>query len=103
MPAYRVVQWEQPPALVETTVPEPTRGEVLVRVAGNGLCHSDAMMTTMPGALGEALGWQVPFTLGHEVAGHVAALGDGVQGFAVGDAVALVSPSSCGACALCLA
>jgi propanol-preferring alcohol dehydrogenase len=103
MPAYRIVTWEQPPQLVEAPVPEPGPGEVLVRVAGNGLCHSDATMAQMPGSVGEALGWRVPFTLGHEIAGHVAALGEGADGLAVGDAVALVSPSSCGECDLCLA
>jgi propanol-preferring alcohol dehydrogenase len=103
MSAYRIVAWEQPPQLVEVPVPEPAPGEVLVEVAGNGLCHSDATMALMPGALGEALGWNVPFTLGHEVGGHVADLGAGVEGVAVGDPVALVSPSSCGVCDLCRA
>ena len=48
-------------------------------VAGNGLCHSDAMMSQMPGAIGESIGWKVPFTLGHEIGGRVASLGAGVQ------------------------
>jgi propanol-preferring alcohol dehydrogenase len=103
MSAYRIVAWEQPPQLVEVPVPEPAPGEVLVEVAGNGLCHSDATMALMPGALAEALGWNVPFTLGHEVGGHIADLGAGVTAVSVGDPVALVSPSSCGTCDLCLA
>ena len=37
MPAYRIVDWEQPPRLVEAPVPEPAAGEVLVAVAANGL------------------------------------------------------------------
>jgi propanol-preferring alcohol dehydrogenase len=102
MQAYRIVEWEHPPELVEAPVPEPGPGEVLVAVAGNGLCHSDAMMSQMPGAIGEAIGWSVPFTLGHEVGGRVAALGAGVAGFAEGDPVAVISPSSCGHCAWCL-
>ncbi len=103
MPAYRLLEWERPPALTDAPVPAPGPGEVRVRVAANGLCHSDIAMAQMPGAVGDELGWRVPFTLGHEVAGHVDALGDGVEGFAVGDAVALLSPSSCGTCALCRA
>src|ERR1019366_6152370 len=75
MQAYRIVEWEHAPELVEAPVPEPGPGQVLVAVAGNGLCHSDAMMSQMPGALGEAIGWSVPFTLGHEVGGRVASLG----------------------------
>lgn len=82
-------------------MPDPADGEILVEVAGNGLCHSDATMAKMPATLGTALGWRVPFTLGHETAGHVAALGAGVDSLAVGEAVALVSPSSCGECELC--
>jgi len=103
MPAFRLLQWERAPQLVEAPVPQPGPGEVLVEVAGNGLCHSDATMRQMPAALGEALGWNMPFTLGHEVGGWIAALGDGVAGVQVRDAVALVSPSSCGECELCRA
>ena len=101
MTAYRVVEWEHPPELVETAVPAPGPGQVLVAVAGNGLCHSDTMMSQIPGAIGEAIGWQVPFTLGHEVGGRVAALGAGVEGLSEGDPVAVVSPSSCGRCGWC--
>lgn len=101
MRAYRLVAWEQPPRVVEVPVPEPGPGELLVRVAGNGLCHSDIGMRAIPGAVAEAIGWSVPFTLGHEVGGRVAACGDGVPGVREGDAVALVSPSSCGRCWWC--
>ncbi|HEY4928142.1 MAG TPA: alcohol dehydrogenase catalytic domain-containing protein [Acidimicrobiales bacterium] len=102
MKAYRIVEWEHAPELVEAPVPEPGPGQVVVAVAGNGLCHSDAMMSRMPGALGEAIGWQVPFTLGHEIGGRVASLGTGVTGFAEGDPVAVISPSSCGHCTWCV-
>ena len=101
MPAYRIVEWEQPPRLVEAPVPEPGPGEVLVAVAANGLCHSDLEMAKIPAEIGDLLGWRVPFTLGHEIAGHVAGLGAGVTGLAEGDAVALVSPASCGECPAC--
>ena len=103
MAAYRVVAWEHPPETVEVPVPAVGPGQVLVEVAGCGLCHSDLTMTQMPGEVGEALGWRVPFTLGHETAGRVAEVGAGVRAVAVGDAVALTSPSSCGSCAHCLA
>ena len=99
--AYRVLDWGRAPELVEVAVPEPGPGEVLVRVAGNGLCHSDSLMSQLPRELGELLDWRVPFTLGHEVGGWVAALGEGADGLTVGDAVALVSPSSCGTCRDC--
>ena len=102
MPAYRLLDWETPPQLVEVGVPVPGPGQLLMRVAGNGLCHSDQTMPQIPGSIGELLGWRMPFTLGHEIAGWVDELGDGVTGVGEGDAVALVSPSSCGECRACL-
>jgi propanol-preferring alcohol dehydrogenase len=102
MQAYRLVAWASPPELVDVPVPRPGPGQVLVRVAGNGLCHSDFTMGELPAEIGEALGWSMPFTLGHEVGGWVAELGAGVDGPAVGQAVALRSPSSCGACWYCI-
>jgi len=101
MPAYRIVEWATAARLADAPVPHPGPGQVRVQVAGNGLCHSDFTMTAIPAEIGEMIGWQVPFTLGHEIGGWVEALGDGVTGWAVGDAVALVSPSSCGRCAWC--
>lgn len=102
MLAYRVVEWQRPPRLVEVDIPAPEPGQVLVRVAGNGLCHSDVTMTQIPAAVGEMLGWQVPFTLGHEVAGWVHDVGAGVEGFDAGEPVALASPASCGRCPFCI-
>ncbi len=104
MPAYRIMEWNEPPRMVEVPVPRPGAGQVLVKVAGNGLCHSDLAMSHIPAKVGRALGWEVPFTLGHEVAGWVEDVGDGIEGVdgvALGTAVALVSPSSCGACESC--
>jgi alcohol dehydrogenase, propanol-preferring len=102
MQAYRIVEWGKPPQFVETAVPEPGPGQVLVKVAGNGLCHSDATMSQIPREMGEAIGWQVPFTLGHEIGGWVDEVGEGVSGLATGDAVALVSPESDGTCSFCI-
>jgi len=101
MQAYRLVAWGEPPELVEVPVPRPGPGQLVVQVAGNGLCHSDFTMGELPGEIGEALGWSMPFTLGHEIGGRVAALGPGVEGLAEGDPVALRSPASCGSCWYC--
>lgn len=102
MSAYQLTQWGKAPEIVEVPVPEPGPGEVVVRVAGCGLCHSDLGMMQTPREVGESLGWQMPFTLGHETAGWVAALGPGATGFREGDPVALVTPSSCGHCWYCI-
>ena len=74
MKAIRLTAWERPAQLVDVPCPEPGPGEVLVRVAGAGLCHSDLhLMHWRAGTLP----YELPFTLGHEVAGTVAALGRG--------------------------
>ena len=102
MPAFRLLGWQQPPELVEVAVPEPGPGQVRVRVAGCGLCHSDLAMAEMPGEIGRALGWHVPFTLGHETAGWIDAVGPGTDGaWSQGAGVALASPTSCGRCRWC--
>ena len=106
MRAYRMTGWEQPPELVEVRVPDPGPGQVVVRVAACGLCHSDLAMMAMPGAFGEDLGWAMPFTLGHETSGWIHAVGSGVDassGFTEGTAVAVASPASCGICRFCVA
>jgi propanol-preferring alcohol dehydrogenase len=102
MKAFRLTEWAQPPRLVEMDVPTPGHGQILIKVAGAGLCHSDIGMMSMPEAMGKMAGWNMPFTLGHEVGGWVAALGLGVGGLSVGDPVVLVSAHSCGHCHYCM-
>lgn len=102
MQAYRMLEWQQPPQMVEIDVPAAGPGQILVEVAGNGLCHSDLTMMSMPSEVGAMVDWHMPFTLGHEIGGRIAAIGPEVAGFEVGESVALVSPSSCGVCNLCV-
>jgi propanol-preferring alcohol dehydrogenase len=85
--------------LREVPQPEPGPGEVLIRVAAAGVCHSDLHIIDAP----DALGMPVPLTLGHEVAGHVEALGAGVSGFEHGEPVAVYGIVGCGACHACFA
>lgn len=101
MAAYRITTWLEPASLEEVAVPEPGPGQVRVRVAGCGLCHSDLAMGLIPAELGAALGWTVPFTLGHETAGWIDAIGPGVSGLVEGAPVAVASPASCGTCRWC--
>lgn len=98
MRAYRLTDWQQP-AFREIPDPEPGPGQVLVKVAGVGLCHSDVLFLEAAAGL---LPYEVPFTLGHEISGHVAALGEGVDGPAVGTAVAVACMSPCWQCRWCL-
>jgi propanol-preferring alcohol dehydrogenase len=102
MRAYRMTGWTATPSAVEVPVPRPGPGQVLVRVAGCGLCRSDLTMSRMPQVAGERLGWAMPYTLGHETAGWIAALGAGVAGHTEGDPVALAAAGSCGTCWHCV-
>jgi aryl-alcohol dehydrogenase len=74
---------------------EPAAGEVLIRVAGTGICHSDGL------ALHGDLPFPLPGILGHEGAGLVAAVGGGVTCVREGDHVVIGWPS-CGECLNCL-
>ena len=101
MRAFRMIEWQEPPQLVEMDVPEPGPGEIRIKVAGNGLCQSDLHMPHIPAVMEELMGWQMPFTLGHEVGGWIDKCGRGVTGYDEGQAVAIVSTRSCGACLEC--
>jgi L-iditol 2-dehydrogenase len=81
-----------------TDLPDPTpgRGEVLVSVAACGICGSD--VHGYDGSSGRRI---PPIVMGHEAAGTIAALGDGVSGFAEGDRVTFDSTIFCGDCDKC--
>jgi S-(hydroxymethyl)glutathione dehydrogenase / alcohol dehydrogenase len=82
---------------VERVLLEPPRaGEVLVRVAAAGVCHSDIHL--VDGLLGPGR-W--PMVLGHEGAGVVEAIGEGVVGLEPGDHVVFCMVASCGVCDAC--
>jgi Zn-dependent alcohol dehydrogenase len=87
---------DQPLALEEITIHPPRAGEVLVRVASCGVCHSD--LSVIDGSFPAPL----PVVLGHEATGVVEGVGDGVRSVAPGDHVVLTPLPSCGACYFCL-
>ena len=76
------------------TIPDlrPRAGEALVRVRAAGICHSDAHYRAGSSPTGP-----LPLTLGHEVAGEIEELGEGVSGLAAGDRVCLHYMVTCGA------
>jgi propanol-preferring alcohol dehydrogenase len=71
---------------------------VLLEVRAAGLCHSDLHL--MEWAAG-TLPYELPFTLGHEVAGVVAAVGPGTEGVDIGESVLVYGPWGCGTCPRC--
>lgn len=87
-------------ALESIDLPTPAAGpgEILVRVRAAGICHSDAHYRA-----GRSASLRAPLTLGHEVAGEVAAVGAGVTAHALGDRVCLHYLVTCGHCDHCRA
>ena len=79
---------------------EPGPGQVRVRIAAGGICGSD-LHYVQHGGFG-AIRVKHPMVLGHEVAGVVDALGAGVAGLAIGQAVAVNPSLPCGRCHYCL-
>ncbi|RBY92023.1 S-(hydroxymethyl)mycothiol dehydrogenase [Blastococcus sp. TBT05-19] len=85
------------PVSVETiVVPDPGPGEAVVDVQACGVCHTD--LHYREGGIND----DFPFLLGHEAAGRVSAVGEGVTNVAVGDYVVLNWRAVCGQCRACL-
>ncbi|WP_405372927.1 MULTISPECIES: NAD(P)-dependent alcohol dehydrogenase [unclassified Microbacterium] len=89
------------PEVVEIEKPTPGPGQVLLRVTAAGVCHSDEYVMGLSADEYAAAGYPLPLTLGHEGAGVVAELGEGVEHVNVGDAVAVYGPWGCGRCHNC--
>lgn len=92
------VAWEagKPLSIEEVDLMPPQKGEVLVRIIATGVCHTDAY--TLSGADPEGF---FPAILGHEGAGIVEAVGEGVTTVAVGDYVIPLYTPECGECKFC--
>ena len=88
-----------PLVLSEVPVPEPKRGEVLVRIRASGVCHTDLHAADGDWPVKPAL----PFIPGHEGAGVVVAVGEGVTNVKVRDRVGIPwLHDACGVCTFCL-
>ena len=85
----------RPLRIEELDLEPPGAGEILVRIKAAGLCHSD--LSVINGDRPRPM----PMALGHEAAGVVEQLGDGVHDLAVGEHVVLVFVPSCGHCLPC--
>jgi S-(hydroxymethyl)mycothiol dehydrogenase len=82
-------------SLTDVVIPDPGPGEAVVAVAACGVCHTD--LHYREGAITD----DFPFLLGHEAAGTVEAVGDGVIGIAPGDYVVIAWRAPCGTCRSC--
>lgn len=99
MKAVRLPDWKSDPVLADVEVPTAGPGQVVIKIAGAGLCHSDLHL--LHDFEAGMFPWQVPFTLGHENSGWVHELGAGVPDLAVGEPVAVYGPWGCGQCPAC--
>ncbi len=93
-------EWQQFPVLADVAKPTPGPGEVLLKVAGAGACHSDVSIfqdftAEVPGNIKKG------FVLGHESSGWVEEVGPGVSGIGIGDAYLVYGPVGCGHCKAC--
>lgn len=86
----------EPIRIEEIELEPPREGELLVRIAGGGLCHSD--LSIVNGARARPM----PLVLGHEGSGEVLEVGAGVRDMAPGDPVVFQFSASCGLCGNCL-
>jgi S-(hydroxymethyl)glutathione dehydrogenase/alcohol dehydrogenase len=89
-------EWNKPVVVEQIEVESPRRGEVMVQIKACGVCHSDLSGTngTIP--------LPPPTVLGHEAAGIVAEVGEGVTDIAVGDTVVVSWVPMCGKCPYCV-
>jgi len=87
----------EPLRIEEVATPRPGPGQVLVKVAAAGVCHSDLHQRD-----GTVPPHRLPLIMGHENAGWVAGLGQGAEGVAEGDPVVVYGGWGCGQCRFCL-
>ncbi len=81
----------------EVSVDDPGAGEVRVKLVASGVCHTDLTVKALGGN-----GMRFPIVLGHEGAGHVESVGEGVEDLKPGDPVVIAYRAPCGRCPACL-
>ena len=96
MVSWQMVKPNQPLERVEAPLPEPGAGEVLLKVSGCGVCHTDLGFFYD----GVPIKSELPLTLGHEISGIVEAAGPGAEEWS-GCAAVVPAVMPCGDCAVC--
>lgn len=100
MKALRHTAWKTLPEFQDVETPTPKEGEVLIKMCGAGVCHSDLhIIHHFDDEVGGVA--PPPYTLGHENAGYIEQLGSGVKGFELGQAVVVHPSAGCGLCSYC--
>ncbi len=101
MRALQLKRFQSAPELLDLPDPEPGPGQVVIKVGGAGLCHSD--LHVMHEFQEGMAPWGPPFVMGHENAGWVHSIGPGVRGVEEGLPVAVYGLYGCGRCKPCAA
>jgi D-arabinose 1-dehydrogenase-like Zn-dependent alcohol dehydrogenase len=108
MRAMQIVEFAKPLKLNNYATPAPKGSEVLIKILSAGVCHSDLHLWEgfFDLGMGQKLdvstrGMKLPFTLGHEIAGEVAAIGADVKDVWVGQRFVVFPWIGCGTCAFC--
>lgn len=100
MKAVRIHEYGVPPVIEDISEPDlQDHHDVIVRIGGAGVCRTD--LHVVEGWFEEIMSPDLPFTLGHENAGWVEAVGDAVTGVKVGDPVIVHPLRTCGICRGC--
>lgn len=108
MRAYQLIEFGEPVVERRQPIPEPRGTEVLIRIAGAGVCHSDLHICDGYYDLGHGKklsfkerGFKLPMTLGHESAGVVEKVGPDAAGVVPGQSVLTTAWVGCGDCEMC--
>ena len=107
MKSQKIIEYGEPLEAVEDATPAPSGTEVVVAISHCGVCHSDLHIQDGYFSLGNdrkldtSRNRSLPFTLGHEIQGEVAAVGPDAEGVAVGDKCVVYPWIGCGDCAHC--
>ena len=97
MKALRLMKWKSEAEIVEVPKPTPGPGQLVIKIGGAGACDLDLdLMHDFGKGQLPPIGWQPPFTLGHENAGWIDSIGAGVSRFREGDPVAVYGAWDCG-------
>lgn len=108
MKAARIIEPKKPLEISELEKPKPETNEVIVKVTAAGVCHSDLHLWEGGYDLGDGTflkvtdrGVKYPVTPGHEIVGTVEEIGEGVEGFSIGESVLVYPWLGCGQCPGC--
>ena len=101
MKAVWKTRGEQGFEIKEAEIPKPKDDEVLIKVKATSICGTDLHIYKWDEWAQKRIGKNIPYIFGHEVAGEIVEIGNGVKGLSIGDHVSAETHISCGYCFQC--